>query len=196
MGMSTVQQLVQRAKSMNEYNNSGVATDAVWVDFFNEALMSMVDELNIQEEVQIIVNADTKTYDLPENYYSLKRMVDVYNNEISAFKDEGINFNGGRSFRPGYDVKYKGSKFVMEFPLVDPTTMTLTYTRYPERLEVSRVESQKPEVPTVGETALCYKAIAHALENNNLPGQAREYEEKYLREVEKIHKASFRARGQ
>lgn len=196
MGLSTVQQLIQRAKNMNEYNNSGVSKDDIWVDFFNEALMSMVEYLNIDEEVKFTLNSTTTTFDLPEGYYGLIKITDSSTNELRPYKDEGFTLDGGRGYSPGYNIKNKGSKYIIEFPLMQPDTFTVSYIRYPLKLENSTIQTQKPEVPTVGETALCYKAISHALENNNQPGQARYFDEKYVLELDKINKASYRARGQ
>lgn len=196
MGISTVSQLVQRAKSMNEYNNSGVANDSVWVDFFNEALMSLVEDLNILEEVQITINPSLKSYDLPENYYGLIHVTNSLNNELSPYKDYGFSLEGTRSYSPGYDIKNKGFKYVIEFPYIQPETLTVTYIRYPTKLEFSQRESQKPEIPTSGESALCYKAISNALKNNNQLGQAQYYDSLFREQMGIVRTANLRARGQ
>lgn len=196
MGRSTVNQLIQRAKNMNEYNNSGVASDVVWLDFFNDALTSMVDELGIEESFSITCDPAVSSYDLPEDYYRVLSVADSANNELSTFRDFGFSIDGGRSFNVGYLVKNKGSKQVIELKQIQPKSMTVQYIRYPQTLLLADVTTQKPEVPTAGETALCYKAVSHALKNNNQLGQSQYYEELYLAEVAKINKASFRVRGQ
>lgn len=196
MGRSTVNQLIQRAKNMNEYNNSGVASDVVWLDFFNEALTSMVDDLGIEESYSITCDPAVTSYDLPEDYYQVLSIVDSANNELSTFKDFGFNIDGGRSYNVGYLVKNKGAQQAIELKHIQPESMTVHYIRYPETLLLADVTTQKPEVPTVGETALCYKAVSHALKNNNQLGQAQYFEELYAAEVSKVNKATTRARGQ
>ena len=81
MGRSTVQQLIQRAKNLNEYNNSGVANDAVWLDHFNAALVEMVDDLNLEDTFEIHYTPSQATYDLPANYFSLVLLNDTKTNQ-------------------------------------------------------------------------------------------------------------------
>lgn len=195
MGRSTVNQLIQRAKNMNEYNNSGVTSDVVWIDFFNEALSSMVEELAIEESYYITCNPVVNSYDLPEDYYQLVSIVDSLNNELTTFRDNGFNIDGTRTYNPGYTIKNKGNKQIVELQYLQPESIKVSYLRYPATLLFSDITSQKPEVPTVGETALCYKAISHALKNNNQLGQAQYFEDLYTLELGKINRASFRARG-
>lgn len=195
MGRSTVQQLIQRAKSMNEYNNSGIASDVVWIDHFNEALTSMVDELAIQESYSITCDPAVSVYNLPDDYYKLISITDQSDIELSTFKDGGFTLDGFRNINPGYTIQNKGPNYALELKSYQPDSLTVQYIRYPAVLELANINTQKPEVPTVGENALCLKAIVHSLENNNQLGQAQEFERKYLNELQKIDKANFKAKG-
>ncbi|PLR84661.1 hypothetical protein CVD25_01100 [Bacillus canaveralius] len=187
MGISTVNQLIQRAKSMNEYNNSGVANDSVWIDFFNIALMSMVNDLKIEAETAITHSKTTKEQDLPTGFFSVLYVLDQDGEEVEPYYLDTFSIDSHPSLSAGYLIKNKGSKTVIEFRNLAEQTYTLAYIRYPEKLAAS---SQVPEVPTIGETALCYKAIGLALENNNQPG-AQDFEDRYNLEVMKIQKAAW-----
>ncbi|MDF2790544.1 MAG: hypothetical protein K0S80_3645, partial [Neobacillus sp.] len=74
-------------------------------------------------------------------------------------------------------------------------SLTLLYDRYPAVLEYSLISTQKPDIPTSGETALCYKAIASALKNNNQLGQAQYYDGLYKEQLAIIRTATNRAKG-
>lgn len=191
MGRSTVAQLIQRAKTLNEYNNSGVASDAVWLDHFNSALVEMVDDLNLKQIFLIQYSKAVAAYPLPDDYYSLVVMNDANSNE---------RINQRRSYderyHPGYWIMDKGDYFEIDIVFHQDTTFNLLYQRYPKILEHSLMQSQKPEVPTAGETALCYKAISNALKNNNQLGQAAYYDGLYKEQLAIIRTAVNRARGE
>jgi hypothetical protein len=158
MGRSTVLQLIQRAKNMNEYNNSGVASDVVWLDHFNSALIEMADDLNLEETIEIPYIPTQTSYDLPDGYYSL---VLLNNKQTNQRLTQKRYFD--QLYPPGYWVTDKGYKYVIDITFPQATTFVLYYERYPDVLEYSLISTQKPDVPTIGETALCYKAISHAL---------------------------------
>lgn len=189
MGRSTVQQLIQRAQSMNSYNNSGIDSKVAWVDFFNEALTNMVDHLEIQETIQIQYDPQTKEYALPDDYYGL----------ISVTDDRGIHLKQRRSYQQpnayGWYVLDKGSHHVLDVTYDFLKPLSIHYYRYPAFLVLGDVNTQKPEVPTAGETALCYKAIYFALLNNNQTAPAQYYEQLFKKELATIKTAADRARG-
>lgn len=89
----------------------------------------------------------------------------------------------------------KGSKHVIDITYNQACTFNLYYQRYPKKLEIADISTQRPEVPTIGETALCYKAIYYACLNNNQLDQAQFFDELYKRERAGIKTASVRARG-
>jgi hypothetical protein len=190
MGRSTVRQLIQRAKNMNEYNNSGVSNDVAWLDHFNTALVEMVDDLNLEETFEINYTLNQQAYDLPEDYYSLILLNDKATNQRLTQKR-----HYDQIYPPGYWVLDKGDRHVVEITYNTPTTFIAFYERYPRPLEFSEIETQKPEIPTAGETALCYKAISHALRNNNQLGQAQYYDALFKEQLSTIKTASTRGRG-
>lgn len=190
MGRSTVQQLIQRAQNMNSYNNNGIETQNAWIDFFNDALQSMVDDLDIHEETTLVFNPSQKQYDLPDDYYALRIIEDTIRKETLVQKR---NYN--QRYPYGYWVIDKGSKHVIDITYDNATTFNLYYQRYPEQLTLAQIDTQKPEVPTIGETALCYKAIYYACLNNNQIEQATYFDDLYKRERANIKTASVRARG-
>ena len=190
MGISTAQQLIERAKNFNEYNNSGVSSTAKWVDFMNSALIEMVDDLSLEEFVTIEHIPGQRTYDLPSDYYSLVLLNDNTTNNRLA-----IRRHYDQKYPYGYWVVDKGDKHQIDLLYTSPSTLTLLYKRYPKLIELSNIASQKPEVPTAGETALCYKAVKFALLNNNQIGQAEYFEKLYKDERANIKTATARARG-
>lgn len=191
MGRSTVNQLIQRAKNMNEYNNSGVASDTVWLDHFNAALVEMADDLNLEETIEIPYTPTQTTYDLPEDYYSLVLLNDKTTNRRLTQKR---HFD--QKYPPGYWIMDRGDKHTIDITFNNATTFVLFYERYPKVLELGQISTQRPEVPTAGETALCYKAISHALKNNNQLGQAAHFDSLFKEQIAIIRTATTRARGQ
>lgn len=195
IGRSSIGQLINRAKNINEYNNHAVQNNSVWVDFFNEALGSMVEELDIRDDSTIEFVKGTKQYDLPEDYFSVVEIIDDQDQYVRPFKDNGINIDGERTLRPGYKIENKGSKYIIEFPHIEPPrTLTIEYVRYPALLTINDL-NVKPEIPTANEMALCYKAVHFALSNNNQIGQAQYYNELFTQEMQRVDRVSFKARG-
>lgn len=188
MGRSTVQQLIQRAKNMNEYNNSGVANDAVWVDHFNAALVEMVDDIDLQELTTLSYSPSQRTYTLPDDYYSLLLMNTENKQRINQRRDYD-------SQTPGYWIMDKGSSHELDIVFNQDTELTILYQRYPEVLTFATISTQRPEIPTAGETALCYKAVYFSLLNNNQPGQAQYFEELYKKERATVKLAASKAKG-
>jgi hypothetical protein len=190
MGRSTVNELIQRAKSMNDYNNSGIETMTAWVDFFNEALTNMVDDLGLEEVLTINFVQGTTEYDLPEDYYGMITVTEA---------DTGTQMAKRRAYPQKYPYGWwvldKGSKTVLDLIYNFNKAFKVHYNRYPAKLELGTIATQKPEVPTTGETALCYKAINRALLNNNQFEQAAVFEKLYKDERANIRTASIRARG-
>jgi hypothetical protein len=190
MGRSTVSQLISRAQAMNAYNNSGVASNAVWCDFFNAALTEMTENLNLETNYEINVVVGTRLYDLPDDYYSLTLINDQNNTRLVKRR------NYDQRYPAGYWIFDRGSKHEIDlYEYTSPMTVTLVYQRYPEQLVSTNIATQKPEVPTAGETALCYKAISNALKNNNQLGQSQHYDNLYKEEILKVRTATTRARG-
>lgn len=190
MGDATVRQLINRAKNMNGYNNSGIATDAVWVDFFNAALVEMTDDLNLEETYIINFVPGTREYDLPSNFYALSVIFDQNGSAVAMRR----NYN--QRYPAGYWVLNKGDRRVLDlYEYTQPLTFNLLYRRYPKPLTYSDIATQKPEVPTAGEIALCYKAIYFACLNNNQIGQAEFFDSLYQKERVNIKTAVSRARG-
>lgn len=190
MGVSTVQQLINRAKNMNGYNNSGIATDAVWVDFFNAALVEMTDDLTIEEIFTINFTPGTREYNLPSDFYAISVLYDQNGSAVAMRR----NYN--QRYPNGYWVLDKGDRRVIDlYEYTQPMTFTLLYRRYPKPLTYSEMATQKPEVPTAGEIALCYKAIYFACLNNNQIGQAEFFDQLYQKERTNIKTAASRARG-
>lgn len=189
MGVSTVNQLIAKGQAENAYNNSGIASPNTWLDFFNDALRDLVDDLNIQEVLPTITHDGLiRERDLPADYYSLILFNDGSNNRIVQRR------NYDQQYPPGYWVLYKGSKYVLDlYNFSFAQTFTGLYQRYAKALSST---NDTPEVPSVGERALVYYAISKALANNNQMGQAQEYEKKYEAERLKIRTAASHARGQ
>jgi hypothetical protein len=189
MGRSTVAQLIQRAKNLNQYNNSGVDSDAMWVDHFNAALVEMVDNLDLQETFTIAYTKDTQLYTLPDDYYALLLLIDSKNQPITQKR----NYN--QSYPNGYWILDKGDHFDIDISYNTDDMLTILYNRYPKELIFADIQTQKPEVPTTGETSLCYLAISKALQNNNQLGQAQYYDGLYKSELANIRIATNRAKG-
>lgn len=174
---------------MNEYNNSGVASDTVWLDHFNAALVEMVDDLDLNELYEFEYSTDQRAYNLPDDYYSI-----ILLNVKDRQRLRERRYYDDKS--PGYMVIDKGSHFELDLVFNQPATFSLLYQRYPKTLEYSLISTQRPEVPTAGETALCYKAISHALKNNNQLGQAAHFDSLFKEQIAIIRTATTRARGQ
>lgn len=190
MARSTVNELIQRAKSMNNYNSSGIESTTAWVDFFNEALSSMVDDLGLEEVMTINFVIGTTEYDLPEDYYAIITVTEA---------DTGSTMAKRRAYPQKYPfgwwVMDKGSKTVLDLIFNFNKAFKVHYNRYPAKLELANISTQKPEVPTVGETALCYKANYYACLNNSHFDEAQYFEKLYKEEQAKIRTASVRSRG-
>lgn len=188
MGRSTIQQLIQRAKNMNEYNNSGVSKEDVWVDHFNAALVEMTDDLELQSFTTVPYTPEQRTYSLPDDYYSLVLVTTENKQRVNPRRDYDTQ-------APGYWIIDQGGTKVMDINFSQPTTLTLLYLRYPTNLEVALKDTQKPEIPTAGETALCYKAVYFSLLNNNQPGQAKYFDDLYQKERANVRIAVAKAKG-
>lgn len=189
MGRSTSAQLIAKGKAENSYNNSGISTDVQWVDFFNDALADLVDDLNIEESLPPInFISSTREYDLPADFFSIQGLYDNSGNEIC----ERRSFN--QKYPAGYRILNKGSKYVVDlYSYGTNQTITGQYIRQAILLTSAGAEAEYPEIPTVGEKALFYYAIAKALRNNNQP--VGDYEILYERERKKIRNAMARSRG-
>jgi hypothetical protein len=173
---------------MNEYNNSGVSADSVWVDHFNAALVEMADDLDLQESFTLSYSTDKRVYTLPDDYYSLLLLTTENKQRIAQRREYD-------SQTPGYWVMDKGSRHEVDVVFPQATILTGLYQRYPANLEVSSVQTQKPEIPTAGETALCYLAISKALLNNNQPGQAKYFIDLYTAQRANVRLATTKAKG-
>jgi hypothetical protein len=150
----------------------------------------MVDVLNLEETFEIPYITSQATYDLPDDYYSLILLNDRLTNQRLTQKR---HFD--QKYPPGYWITDKGSKYTIDITFSSATTFVMYYERYPKVLEVSQIDTQKPEIPTAGETALCLKAISAALKNNNQLGQAQYYDTLFKEQLANIKTATTRARG-
>jgi hypothetical protein len=190
MGVSTTQQLINKAKNENSYNNSGLSSDGTFIDFFNDALNDLVDDLSLEETLTINFVVGTREYDLPANFYALPLMSDANKYRVTKRR------NYDQQYPPGYWVMNRGSKYIIDlYNYTSAQTFTGLYQRYPVALTLAGIATEKPEVATVGERALIYYALSKALRNNNQVEQAMEMEKKYESERLKIRTAAMKARG-
>lgn len=195
MGRSTVSELIARGQNRNDYNNTGINTNAKWIDAFNAALQDLVEDINLTGTFTINFVAGTREYDLPTDFFELLELDDT-NFRMPVPKRRFYNVTGEHysNWLQGYYVLNQGDNYVLDlFEYTTNNTFTGLYTRYPAVLGGTDVLTQKPEIPTIGEDALIYYAIAIALRNNNQPGQAQDIERKYERERMKIRDAAQRA---
>lgn len=186
MGASTVAALIARGQNQNEYNQTGIDSSGKWVDYFNDALQDLADDLLILAPLTITLIPDTREYDLPEDFL-----------QLHTFTDNSYPVSKRRTYEDiwcqGYWIMNKGSKYVIDLVNYSGTaTLSGLYQRYAALLP-SDVLTVKPEVPTMGENALIYYAISKGLRNNNFPGQSQEVEGKYERERQKIRNAAYRS---
>ncbi|MCI3922432.1 hypothetical protein MO973_19555 [Paenibacillus sp. TRM 82003] len=187
MGSSTVAQLIAKGKAENKYNNAGISSDPQWMDFFNDALRDLVDDLQITKVGTLSVVAGTREYDLPDDYYAMVLMFDSSNMNVVKRR----NYN--QQYPPGYWIFNRGSGHVIDmYNYSSAVTMTYTYLAYAAELTAT---SDYPEIPGVGERALIYYALSKALKNQNQVGQAKEMEALYERERMKIRSAAARGAG-
>lgn len=188
MGISTAAQLIAKGQAENGYNNSGISSPNTWLDFFNDALRDLVDDLNIVDVLPALTyTAGVREVDLPTDYYSIVDLFDGNGTPVTERR------NYMQSYPAGYMVMYRGSKFVIDlYNYMSSQSFTGLYQRYAKAIAVT---GDSPEVPTIGERALVYYAISKALYNNNQMGQGQEYEQKYERERLKIRTAAARSRG-
>lgn len=187
MGVSTVQQLIAKGQAENAYNNSGISTPNQWMDFFNDALRDLVDDLSLIKVGTINFVNETREYDLISDYYALITLNDAQNTRTVKRR------HYDQQYPAGYWVFNRGSKHVIDLHRYNSDqTFTYMYQAYPKALATV---SDVPEVPNVGERALIYYALSKALRNNNQVGMANEMEEKYERERMKIRTAAARGGG-
>lgn len=186
--MSTVAQLIARAKAENKYNNSAISSDAQWWDFFNEALRDLVDDLGIVKTYNISFVDGTREYDLPSDYFALIILNDGTNRRVVKRR------HYDQQYPAGYWVFNRGSSYVIDLYDFGSTaqTFTIMYQAYATAITGT---SDTPAIPQVAEKALIYFAVMKALANNNQLGQAQEYERKYEEERKKIRNAAARGGG-
>lgn len=180
--MSTVTQLIAKGKAENAYNNSGISNDATWRSFFNDALKDLVDDLGIEKIGTISFTSGTREYDLPSDYHAMVKVLDG--------SDSNIRKRRHYEYGYGYFTMFRGSKHIIDlYDFASTQTFTIIYEAYPTELEAN---TETPDVPSVGESALIYFALGKALRNNNQIGMAQEIEQKYERERLKIRNAIAR----
>lgn len=192
MGRSTTKQLITRGQAENAYNNSGISTNGQWIDFFNDALADLVDDLYLTKAITINFDplVSARQYDLPDDFFSLELLNDA--NQCPVSKRRYYE----QQYAPGYWILNNGDKYICDlYSYTAAQVFTGLYARYPTLLTLGGIDSEKPEVPTVAEKALPFYAIAKALRNNNQPGQAAEYDKHYEVERLKIRNAAARSRG-
>lgn len=190
MGRNTVAALIATGQATNSYNNTGISSNALWIDAFNSALQDLVEDIGLIGSTTIPYVNGTTTYDLPSDYFEVMQVVDSSGYEIYKRQFEIEPFPCFNS----YFIKNAGASYQIVFDDRNATEdLTVSYIRYPEVLAVANVSTQLPEVPTIGENALIYYAIARSLRNNNQIGQAMEVDRQYEVERKKIRDAKYRA---
>lgn len=190
MGASTVAQLISRGKAENSYNNSGIKSDSQWIDFFNDALRDLVDDLDLEKVVTIPFMVGTREYDMPVDYHAFVLLTEPTGYPLVKRR----NYN--QEWPVGYWMFNRGSGYVMDlFNFSSPQNFVLTYQAYAEELAEAQKGTQKAQVPSVGEKALIYYAIMKGLRNNSQP-EADKYESLYEAERKKIRNAAARGAGQ
>lgn len=195
MGRSTVANLIARGQSRNDYNNTGIDTPSKWVDAFNAALQDLVSDINLTETLTIPFVKGTREYDLPADFFEIRELWDGFNCKSTKrrYYDQQL-FGFYPTLFEGYYVLFKGSGYVIDlYQYNADQTFQGIYVRYPALLSAGSVDTQRPEVPTVGEDALIDYAIMIALRNNNLLGEAKTVQQDYERGRKKIQDAAQRA---
>lgn len=190
MGASTVAQLIAKGKAENGYNNSGISTDNQWIDFFNDALRDLVDDLGIEKVTTINFTTGTREYDLPEDYFMLSELRDGFKRPVPKrrYYDQ--------EYPSGYWLFNRGSNYVIDlYNYQSSQTFTMLYQAYAPALVPSNKNTERPAVPSVGEKSLIYYAISKALRNNSQIGMAQDYEALYEKERMKIRNAVARGGG-
>jgi hypothetical protein len=187
MGASTTAQLITKGRAENGYNNSGISGNSQWVDFFNDALRDLVEDLCIEQTGTITFVTTTREYDLPDDYYAINIMNDGSRSRVSKRR------NYDADWPEGYWIFNRGGNYVIDlYNFMSAQTFTFTYQAYAPELVLGNITTEKPSVPSVGEKALIYYAIAKALSNNNQLGQADFYYKLYEAERKKLRNAVAR----
>ncbi len=196
MGRSSVAALIARGQNRNEYNNTGIDTNSKWVDAFNAALQDLVSDINIIEPLQIPFVDGTREYALPADFFELQELWDGFGCPSSKrrYYDQILNGFYPTSLQ-GYYIIFKGSGYFIDlYQYSASQTFNGVYIRYPALVTLGTdIAQQFPEVPTIGEDALIDYAIATALKNNNLLGQAATVMNDYESGRKKIRDAAARA---
>lgn len=191
MGRSTIAQLIAKGQAENKYNNSGINSDGKWVDFFNDALRDLVDDMGLTGNHTLTITANTFEYSLPDDYYSAIQLFETANGFLYPKRRNYSDFT-----RSGFWVLNRGDSFVMDIRQIPVgKEMTVVYQKYAPDLVEANKNTQVPEVPTVGEKALIYYALTKALRNNSHLDDAKEYERLYEAERIKIRTAAARSGG-
>lgn len=188
MGRSTTQELIAKGKNENKYNNSGITSDGTWVDFFNDALADLVDDVGLTDTFTIDFDpaVSEREYDLPSDFYGMFLLTDSRDSQVACRR----NYNA----QGGYWILNKGDALVIDlWKYTSPQTFKGVYFKYPAKL--TGATGEFPQVPSVGERALIYYALSKALRNNAQTGDAAEMEAKYEEERKKIRTAAAKARG-
>lgn len=193
MGRSTTAQLIAKGKGENSYNNAGINSDGAWVDFFNAALSDLADDIELTDTLSISFVDGTREYNLPTHYHGIVELYDGNGTPVTQRRNYGSSLN---TVKQGYWILNKGATQVIDlYRYMGAQTFTGLYIRYPAMLSATGINSEYPEVPSVGEMALPYYAISKALRNQNQVGMAQEMEQQYEAERKKIRNAAARARG-
>jgi hypothetical protein len=187
MGASTVAQLIARGKAENGYNNSGISNDPQWIDFFNDALRDLVEDLNIVDLLSLVYTAGTREVDLPSDFFA---MVELYDANQCRVLSRDTYY---QQYPSGFFIMYRGSKYVIDlYNYTSSQTFSGLYQRYAATLAAT---SDTPEIPSIAEKALPFYAIAKALKNNNQLAEAAAYDSLYQAERKKLRTATARSRG-
>lgn len=190
MGRSTVAELITRGMNRNDYNNTGIDSPSKWIDAFNAALQDLAEDIGLQSTTTITFNPSQREYALPDDYFEIMEMYDGFNCLVNKRRLYDYDY----SLPQGYYIINKGANYAVDLlEYNSPQTFTVLYLRYPALLALVNVQTQKPEVPTIGEDALIEYAIMIALRNNNQIGQSQVVEERYERLRKKIRDARYRA---
>lgn len=191
IGTSTSAQLIAKGQAENKYNASGISSDNKWIDFFNDALKDLVDDMGLTENYTLTVESGVTEYELPDDYYSAILLFETVNATPYPKRRNYNEFN-----KPGYWIFNRGDEIIMDLRQIPVgRQLTLVYQKYATDLTEPAKNTQKPEVPRVGEKALVYYALQKALRNNSHLDDAKEYERLYEAERLKIRTAAVRGAG-
>lgn len=174
MGRSSVAALIARGQNQNNYNQTGISSNAQWIDFFNAALADLANDIDLRTTFTIAYDGVNSTYDLPDDFVDMQELYDSYNLRVprrQTSREDGAFYQ----WTEGFYIYWGGANYKIVLYDYGSTEQTFNglYTRLPDVITfASDLTTQFPELPTPCEDALIYYAIAKAMANNNLLAQS------------------------